>query len=93
MGKAKDAKRLKEYDILAYTKGFIAQSIVDGNTINDYFQYKQIYNIIHHPNVGIEIIGYNGSRRIFYHDDDGDTIILFNLVTDKMLAWMQSNKN
>ncbi len=93
MGKPKDAKGLKEYDILAYTKGFIAQSVVDGNTINDYFQYKQIYNIVHHPNVGIEIIGYHGNRRIFYHDDDLDTIILFNLIASKMLNWMQSNVN
>ena len=93
MPKPKDAKGLKEYDILDYTKGFIAQSVVDGNTINDYFQYNQIYNIIHHPNVGVEIIDYNESRRIFYHDDDGDSVILFNLVKGKMLAWMQSNTN
>ena len=93
MSKAKDAKRLKEYDILAYTKGLVSVSTVDGITTNDYFQYRQIYNIIHHPNVGIEIIGYHGNRRIFYHDDDGDSVILFNIISDKMMAWMQSNKN
>ena len=93
MPKPKDAKRLKEYDITAYTKGFLAISTLDGITTNDFFQYKQIYNIVHHPGVGIEIIGYNGNRRIFYHDDDGDSMILFDLVSTKMNAWMQSNKN
>lgn len=93
MSKAKDAKKLKEYDIYAYTKGFVAESTVDGIVTTDYFQYKQIYNILHHPNVGIEIIGYNGSRRIFYHDDDGDSVILFDLIKSRMLAWMNSNKN
>jgi len=93
MAKAKDAKRLKEYDIYAYTKGFVAQSVVNGITVVDYFQYKEIYNIVHHPNVGIEIIGYSGNRRIFYHDDDGDSVVLFDLIKSSMLAWMNSNKN
>ena len=93
MPKPKDAKGLTEYDIFAYTKGFVAQSVVNGITVVDYFQYKEIYNIVHHPNVGIEIIGYSGNRRIFYHDNDGDSVILFDLIKSKMLDWMQSNRN
>lgn len=93
MPKAKDAKNLKEYDILAYTKGLVSTSVENGIITNDFFQYKQIYNIVHHPNTGIEIIGYNGNRRIFYHDTDGESLILFTLISDKMNAWMQSNNN
>ena len=93
MAKPKDAKNLKEYDVDSYTKGFIAGSTVNNITTQDYFQYKQIYNIIHHPNTGVEIIGYNGNRRIFYHDLNDDSIILFGLLKDKMQIWMQSNKN
>ena len=93
MAKAKDAKNLKEYDIIAYTKGFVSTSIENGVITNDFFHYKQIYNIVHHPNTGIEIISYNGNRRIFYHDTSGESEILFNLVLEKMNVWMQSNKN
>lgn len=89
----KDAKGLKEYNITAYTKGFVAVSTINGNVLKEYFQYKEIYNILHHTNVGVEFIGYNGIRKIFYHDNDGDSSNLFNLVSNKMLEWMQSNKN
>lgn len=93
MAKPKDSKGLNEYDILTYNKGFTAKRFINGNTISDYFQYKEIYNLVHHPNVGIEIIEYNGNRRIFYHDEDGDSVILFNLVKAKIQDWLQSNKN
>jgi len=93
MPKSKDAKRLKEYNIDIYTKGFVATSILNGITTNDFFHYKKIYNILHHKNIGIEIICHNGTRRVFYHDLDGESEYLFNLVSDKMVTWMQSNKN
>jgi len=93
MGKPTDSKNLKEYDILAYTKGFVASSTINGITTQDYFQYKEIYNIGHHPNIGVEIIGYNKNRRIFYNNNDGESTILFTLLTDKMQAWMVSNNN
>jgi len=93
MVKSKDAKNLKEYNIEIYTKGFMATSVLKGITTNDFFHYKQIYNIIHHKNIGIEIICYNGLRRVFYHDLDGESQYLFNLVSAKMNEWVGSNLN
>ena len=58
-----------------------------------YFNEKNIYNIIHHKNIGIEIICYNGLRRVFYHDLDGESRYLFNLVSAKMNEWVGSNLN
>lgn len=63
--KSSDAKRLKEYDILSYNKGFISTSTLNGVTTTDYFLYSRIYNLLHHPNIGIEVVSYNGNRRVF----------------------------
>ena len=93
MVKSKDAKNLKEYDITAYTKGLLATSTINNITTHDYFQYKQIYNILHHKNVGIEIIGYSGIRRVFYHNTDGESQILFDLISAKMNDWLGTNLN
>jgi hypothetical protein len=93
MGKTKDAKNLKEYNITIYQKGFLASSIYKGNTINEYFQYRQIYNIIHHPNIGIEIVAYNGFRKVFYHDLDGESQFLFDSIIGKMNEWLGLNLN
>lgn len=92
MPKSKDAKNLKEYDIEVYTKGFVASSKEENIAIEEFFQYKQIYNIILHPDIGVEIIFYNKKRRIFYNQDE-DLKNLFDILTDKMQKWMKSNKN
>ena len=47
--KSKDAKKVLEYDILTYTKGFIAQSTIDGSIVKEYFQFREIHQVIHHP--------------------------------------------
>ena len=91
--KSKNAKKNKEYNIDVYKKGFITTSEIDGKTVNEYFQYKDIERIIHHPNTGIEIIGINGSLRVFYNDVVGESENLFNYITIKMVEWMDSNLN
>ena len=93
MGKSKDAKSLKEYNISDYTKGFVATSVLNGIITTDYFQYRNIYNIIHHSGIGVEIICYNGTRRIFYHNTVGDSQILFDLINTRMSTWVGSNLN
>ena len=49
--KTKDAKGAKEYNITALTKGFITTTVVDGKTIEEYFQFREINQIIYHPDV------------------------------------------
>ena len=93
MVKSKDAKSLKEYNITDYTKGFVATSVLDGVITTDYFQYRNIYNIVNHVNIGVEIICYNGIRRVFYHNTAGESEILFNLINTRMNAWVGSNLN
>ena len=92
MTKSKDAKNSKEYDLEIYTKGFVASSKEENNSTEEFFQYKQIYNILLHPDIGVEIIFYNGKRRIFYNQNK-DLQDLFNTLTDKMQRWMKSNRN
>ena len=87
-----DAKKLREYDINTHKKGFTAESIVDGNTISEYFQFKEIHKIIYHP-TAIEIISYNGSVRVFYNDKLLETIDIYEAITNRMLVWMNSNRN
>lgn len=65
MVKSNDAKNLTDYNITAYTKGFVASGVFNNIMTNNYFQYKEIYNVVHHVGVGVEIICYNGIRKIF----------------------------
>lgn len=90
---SKDAKSLKEYQIDTYTKGFVSVSVVDGNTIQEYFAFKDIAQIIHHPNVGVEIVRLNNNRKVFYNDTPGEALILFDGLNSPMLSWMNSNLN
>ena len=91
---AKNAKNDKTYDILKYKKGFISTLIVDGKTIEEYFQFKEIQQIILHPNVGVEIVLYNGGKRhVFYNDTEGAAEDLFTYLNTEMKLWMASNLN
>lgn len=91
--KSKDAMKVKEFDIEAYTKGFTSTYTLDGIVTNEYFQYKEIYQILHYPNVGVEIVNYNGVRRVFYNDIVGESQILFDMIDSTMTTWMNSNLN
>lgn len=91
--KSRDAKNLIEFDIDTKTKGFIAESIIDGNTVKEYFQFSQIHSLIHHPDIGVEIIGYNGKRRVFYNSNLGKSLELFTAIDGTMTTWMSSNLN
>lgn len=90
--KTNDSKKLREYDINAHRKGFTAESIVDGNIISEYFQFNEINKIIYHSNA-IEIVNYNESVRVFYNDKTTETLDLYEAITNKMLVWMNSNRN
>ena len=71
--KTNDSKKLREYDINAHRKGFTAESIVDGNIISEYFQFKEIHKIIYHSN-SIEIVNYNEFVRVFYNNKSIETL-------------------
>lgn len=91
--KSKDAKKAKEYDISTYTKGITSTYTINGIVTNEFFQFKEISQIIHYPNIGVEIINYNGSRRVFYNDIPGQSQALFDSFNTKMNSWMTSNLN
>ena len=91
--KSKNAKKLKEYDIDTYTKGFVSSSVDDLNTVNEYFPFDVISQIIHHPDIGVEIVQFNELRKVFYNDVVGESQIIFDELNNKMIAWMSSNLN
>ena len=96
--KSKDAKKVKEFNIICYTKGFTSDyTMKDENNndiiTNEYFQFKEIYQIIHYPDVGVEIVNFNGGRRVFYNDVSGESQILFDLINNALVSWMNSNLN
>ena len=91
--KSKDAKAVKEYDIETYTKGFVAESTIDGIVTKEYFQFREIQQIIHYPETGIEVVFFNGRRRVFYNDALGESQLLYNAVNNTMISWMNSNLN
>lgn len=91
--KSKDAKQALEFDIEVKTKGFISSITIDGSLIVEHFQYKEIHQIIHHPDRGVEIIGYNDRHRVFYNDEPGQSQVLFDLINNMMISWMNSNLN
>lgn len=94
MPKAKDAKKIREFDIYTYKKGFVAESLDDeGNNVQEYFQFKQIQKIIHFPGRGVEIVNLNGSRRVFYNDETGESTILYDLLNNTLVTWMDTNLN
>lgn len=91
--KTKDAKKVKEFDISTITKGFLATSTTDDIVTYEYFQFKEIRQIIHYPGRGVEIVNYSGDRRVFYNDETGQSLKLFDTLNTKMNAWMNSNLN
>jgi hypothetical protein len=91
--KSKDAKKVKEFDIEAYTKGFTSTYTFNGIVTNEYFQYKEIYQVLHYPDIGVEIVNYNGARRVFYNDVPGESQILFDIIDSTITTWMNSNLN
>ena len=91
--KSKDAQKVLNFDITVHTKGFISETIIDGNIIKEYFQYKEIHQVIHHFGKGIEIIGYNNKRRVFYNDVLGEAEALYDAINETMTTWMNSNLN
>ena len=90
---SKNAKKSIIFDITTHTKGFISESTIEGNTTKGYFQFKEIHELIHHPGVGVEIVGYNDRRRVFYNDETGKSLELYDAINAKMLSWMDSNLN
>jgi len=91
--KSNDAKKVKEFDILTYAKGFVASNTTDGILTQEFFQFKEIQQIIHYVNTGVEIVFFNGKRRVFYNDLAGQSLILYNALNSTMLTWMNSNLN
>ena len=95
---SKDAKKVRTFAITCYTKGFTSTFTAQDENNNDiitneYFQFKEIYQIIHYPDVGVEIVNFNGGRRVFYNDVSGESQILFDLVNNALISWMSSNLN
>lgn len=94
MATAKDAKKLKSYNVITYKKGIMSTSTdVNGIQTNDFFLFSEIHNIIHHPNVGIEIVLHTKNRRVFYNDIQGEIETLFNLLRNAIDSWINSNLN
>lgn len=91
--KGKNAQKNIEYDIITYTKGFITTTVIDGKIIEEYFQFREINQIIHHPDVGVEIVFYNSKRKVFYNDLGGESLVIFDQLNNTMKAWMDSNLN
>ena len=91
--KSKDAKKVLEFDITTHKKGFICESTVDGIITKEYFQFKEIHQILHHEGIGVEIVNFNDKRRVFYNDEPGNSVILYDAINNTMLTWMNSNLN
>jgi len=91
--KSKDAKKLLTYNITTYTKGFVSVSTIDGVIHSEFFQFREIHKILHHPGKGVEIVGYNRERRVFYNDVSGESTTLYNTLNNAMTVWMGSNLN
>jgi len=89
----KDAKKVLEFDITTHTKGFIAESTIEGIVTKEYFQFKEIHQVIHHPGKGVEIVNYNDKRRVFYNDELGKSQELYDAINSTMSTWMNSNLN
>ena len=91
--KSKDAKRVREFDINTYTKGFLSVNTTDNIITQEYFQYKEIQQIIYYPDTGVEVVFFSGKRRVFYNDAPSASLTLFNSLNASMVSWMNSNLN
>lgn len=86
--KTQDAKKLKEFEIIPFRKGFVSSSKTEDIVMNEFFQYKEISQIIHHMNVGVEIINYNGGRRLFYNVEREKSEELYNSLNKRIFEWL-----
>jgi hypothetical protein len=93
MIKANDATKLKEYNITLYSKGFISSITLNNMIISEIIQYRQIYNIIHHPNIGVEIVFNNKKRRVFYNDTNIENTFFFDALNRGILVWLTLKSN
>lgn len=91
--KSKDARKVLEFDITAHRKGFISENSIGGVVTREYFHYREIYKVIHHVGKGVEIVNYNEKRRVFYNDNNSETQVLYDILNNKILKWMNSNRN
>lgn len=92
--KSKDAKKVRDFDIVPLTKGFTSEYIDKENKIiKEYFHFRHIYQIIHHVDTGVEIVLFNDTRRVFYNDDPGLSLELFEALHAHMINFMSSNLN
>jgi hypothetical protein len=91
--KTNDAKRVREFDIETYRKGFVVKNTLNDIITQEYFQFKEIQKIIYYPDTGVEIININGDIRVFYNDSSGASAELFDALNDTMIDWMKSNLN
>ena len=91
--RSRDARKVLEFDITTHKKGFISETTIDGSATKEYFQFKEIHKVLHHPGVGVEIVNYNDHRRVFYNDEEGKSQILYDAINGTMLTWMNSNLN
>ena len=95
---SKDAKKVRTFTITPYTKGFTSSfTAQDGNgndiVTNEYFQFKEIYQVIQYPDFAVEVVNYSGSRRVFYNDTPGESLIIFDTINNALISWMNSNLN
>jgi hypothetical protein len=91
--KYRDSRGIREFGIKTLTKGFVSETTIDGSTVKEFFQFKEIHQVIHHPDVGVEIVGYNDKHRVFYNDVPGKSQELYDAINGTMQTWMNSNLN
>lgn len=92
-GKSNDARKVKEFAISTYTKGFVASNTIDNILTQEFFQFQEIHQIIHYKNVGVELVLFNGKRRVFYNDLADQSVALYNSLNNSMISWMNSRSN
>jgi len=90
---SKDAQKVKNFAITTYKKGFTASSIIDEVLNQEYFHFREIHKIIHYLGRYVEVVNYNGSRRVFYNDLPSESQKIYDSFNNKMIDWMKSNLN
>lgn len=90
---SKDAQKVKNFALTTYKKGFTSSNIIDGVLHQEYFHFREIHQIVHYPGRCVEVVNYNGSRRVFYNDSVGESQKIYDSFNNKMIDWMKSNLN
>lgn len=91
--KSKDARKVLEFDITTHKKGFISETTIDEIVTKEYFQFDEIHQVLHHPGKGVEIVMYNDKRRVFYNDEEGLSLVLYDAINGTMETWINTNLN